>query len=54
MHKNIAPASSWNFSLEGVIATLAAWILLSYLNINNIIGCSLILVGVLFSQLAPV
>ena len=53
--KNITPApAAIIFSLEGVIATLAAWILLSqYLNINNIIGCSLILVGVLFSQLAP-
>ena len=53
--KNITPApAAIIFSLEGVIATLAAWILLSqYLNINNIIGCSLILAGVLFSQLAP-
>jgi len=53
--KNITPApAAIIFSLEGVIATLAAWILLSqFLNINNIIGCFLILVGVLFSQLAP-
>ena len=53
--KNITPApAAIIFSLEGVIATLAAWILLSqFLNINNIIGCVLILVGVLFSQLAP-
>ncbi len=53
--KNITPApAAIIFSLEGVIATLAAWILLSqYLNINNILGCLFILIGVLFSQLAP-
>jgi len=39
-------------SLEGVFAALAAWIILSQtLNLNNIIGCSLILGGVLLSQL---
>ena len=53
--KNITPApAAIIFSLEGVIATLAAWILLSqYLNINNLFGCLFILIGVLFSQLAP-
>jgi len=41
-------------SLEGVVAAVAAWIILNqFLNINNIIGCSLILAGVLLSQLAP-
>jgi len=42
-------------SLEGVIAAIAAWIILNqFLDINNIIGCSLILVGILLSQLAPI
>jgi len=42
-------------SLEGVIAAIAAWMLLNqFLGINNIIGCSLILGGVLLSQLAPI
>ena len=42
-------------SLEGVIAAIAAWIVLDQiLGLNNIIGCSLILVGVLLSQLAPI
>jgi len=42
-------------SLEGVVAAVAAWIILNqFLNINNIIGCSLILAGVLLSQLAPI
>ena len=41
-------------SLEGVFATASAWIILSQiLGINNIIGCTLILFGVLFSQLVP-
>tara|TARA_B100000965_G_scaffold72334_1_gene57110 strand:- start:1127 stop:2023 length:897 start_codon:yes stop_codon:yes gene_type:complete len=53
--KNIPPApSAIIFSLEGVFATVAAWIILSQiLNINNIIGCLFILIGVLISQLAP-
>ena len=53
--KNIQPTpSAIIFSLEGVIATIAAWILLSQiLNINNILGCIFILTGVLFSQLVP-
>jgi drug/metabolite transporter (DMT)-like permease len=42
-------------SLEGVIAAIAAWIILNQvLDLNNIIGCSLILGGVLLSQLAPI
>ncbi len=42
-------------SLEGVVAALAAWIILSQiLGFNNIIGCILILVGILFSQLTPI
>ena len=42
-------------SLEGVIAAIAAWIILNqFLGVNNIIGCSLILGGVLLSQLAPI
>ena len=42
-------------SLEGVIAAIAAWIILNQvLDLNNIIGCSLILGGILLSQLAPI
>ena len=42
-------------SLEGVVAAIAAWIILSQvLGLNNIIGCTLILVGILLSQLAPI
>ena len=54
--KNISPApSAIIFSLEGVFATIAAWIILSQvLDINNLIGCLFILFGVLFSQLAPI
>ncbi len=53
--KNIPPApSAIIFSLEGVFATIAAWILLSQvLDINNLFGCVFILFGVLFSQLVP-
>jgi drug/metabolite transporter (DMT)-like permease len=54
--KNISPApSAIIFSLEGVFATIAAWILLSQaLGINNLFGCVFILFGVLFSQLVPI
>ena len=54
--KNISPApSAIIFSLEGVFATIAAWILLNQiLGINNLFGCLFILFGVLFSQLAPI
>ena len=53
--KNISPApAAIIFSLEGVFATIAAWVLLNQiLNFNNILGCSFILVGVLISQLLP-
>ena len=41
-------------SLEGVVAAIAAWIILNQiLGLSNIIGCTLILFGVLFSQLLP-
>ena len=54
--KNIAAApAAIVMSLEGVVAAVAAWIILSQiLGINNIIGCLLILGGVLLSQLAPI
>ena len=53
--KNISPApAAIIFSLEGVFATIAAWIILNQvLGLDNIIGCVLILCGVLFSQLSP-
>ena len=53
--KNISPApAAIVFSLEGVFATIAAWIVLSQiLEINNILGCIFILCGVLISQLVP-
>jgi len=52
-HISSAPAAII-MSLEGVFATLAAWIILDQvLGVNNIIGCSLILFGVLFSQIIP-
>jgi len=42
-------------SLEGVVAAIAAWIILNQiLGLDNIIGCTLILSGVLFSQLLPI
>jgi len=42
-------------SLEGVVAAVAAWIILNQiLELNNIIGCLLILGGILLSQLAPI
>ena len=53
--KNIeeAPAAII-YSLEGVFAVVAAWIILDQvLNTNNIIGCVLILIAVIFSQIAP-
>ena len=53
--KNITPApAAIIFSLEGVFATIAAWVLLSQiLDFNNILGCFFILCGVLISQLLP-
>ena len=53
--KNIeeAPAAII-YSLEGVFAVIAAWIILNQvLELDNIIGCILILLAVLLSQLAP-
>jgi len=42
-------------SLEGVVAAISAWIILNQiLGLNNIIGCTLILGGILLSQLAPI
>ena len=54
--KNISAApAAIIFSLEGVFAAIAAWIILDQiLGLNNIIGCFLILVAVIFSQLAPI
>ena len=54
--KNITPApAAIIFSLEGVFATVSAWFLLNQiLDINNLVGCLLILIGVLLSQLLPV
>ena len=53
--KNIdeAPAAII-YSLEGVFAAVAGWIILNQiLDLNNILGCFLILFAVLLSQLAP-
>ena len=53
--KNIdeAPAAII-YSLEGVFAALAGWIILNQiLNLDNIIGCFLILFAVILSQVAP-
>ncbi len=42
-------------SLEGVVAAIAAWLILNQmLGLDNIIGCLLILGGILLSQLAPI
>ena len=53
--KNISPSpSAIIFSLESVFAAVAAWLILDqFLNINNIIGCSFILIGVILSQISP-
>ncbi len=54
--KNILPApAAIIMSLEGVFAAIAAWVILDQiLGLNNIIGCGLILFGILLSQLAPI
>ena len=54
--KNISAApAAIVMSLEGVVAAISAWVILNQiLGINNIIGCLLILCGVLLSQLAPI
>ena len=53
--RNINPApAAIIMSLEGVFATISAWIILTQiLDLGNIIGCTLILFGVLFSQIIP-
>ena len=53
--KNIeeAPAAII-YSLEGVFAAIAGWIILDqFLKFNNIIGCLLILLAVILSQILP-
>ena len=51
---SVAPAAIV-MSLEGVIAAIAAWVILNQiLELNNIIGCTLILGGILLSQLVPI
>ena len=54
--RHISPAPvAIVMSLEGVFATISAWIILNQiLGFSNIIGCLLILFGVLFSQLLPI
>ncbi len=54
--KKISPApAAIIFSLEGVFAAVAAWIILDQiLGLNNIIGCLFILSGVVLSQIAPI
>ena len=54
--KNISAApAAIIFSLEAVFAAVAAWIILDQiLGLNNIIGCLLILAGVILSQIAPI
>ena len=53
-HISAAPAAIV-MSLEGVFAAISAWIILNQiLGLNNIIGCMLILSGVLLSQLVPI
>ena len=50
-----APPAAIIMSLEGVVAAISAWIILNQiLGLNNVIGCLLILTGVLLSQLAPI
>ena len=53
--KNITPApAAIIFSLEGVFAAIAAWIILDQiLGLNNLIGCFFILIGVIISQILP-
>ena len=53
-HLSPAPAAII-FSLEGVFASIAAWILLDqYLNEFKVLGIVIILIAVIFSQLAPI
>ena len=54
--QNLSPApAAIIFSLEGVFASVAAWILLDqYLNEFKVFGIIIILSAVIFSQLAPI
>ena len=54
--QNLSPApAAIIFSLEGVFASIAAWLLLDqFLNEFKILGIVLILGAVIFSQLAPI
>tara|TARA_A100001011_G_scaffold355391_1_gene398533 strand:+ start:1182 stop:2081 length:900 start_codon:yes stop_codon:yes gene_type:complete len=54
--QNLSPAPvAIIFSLEGVFAAIFGWIILNqYLNESKILGISLILLAVIFSQLAPI
>ena len=54
--QNLSPApAAIIFSLEGVFASVAAWIILDqYLNEFKILGIIIILSAVIFSQLAPI
>ena len=54
--KHISPApAAIIMSLEGVFAAISAWIILNQiLGFANLIGCLLILSGVLFSQILPI
>ena len=54
--QNLSPApAAIIFSLEGVFASVAAWILLDqYLNEFKVLGIIIILSAVIFSQLAPI
>ncbi len=54
--QNLPPApAAIVFSLEGVFASIAAWFLLDqYLNEFKILGIIIILLAVIFSQLAPI
>ena len=53
--QNLSPAPvAIIFSLEGVFAAIFGWIILNqYLNEIKILGITLILMAVIFSQLAP-
>ena len=54
--KNIsATPAAIIYSLEGVFAAIAAWIILDQiLGFKNILGCFLIFGGVMLSQIAPI
>ena len=54
--QNLSPAPvAIIFSLEGVLGSIAAWILLDqFLNEFKIFGIIIILSAVIFSQLAPI